>query len=93
MLQEIGLSNAFEAIIYGEQCARAKPHPDPYLEGLKALGIAPEEAVIFEDSPSGVRAGVAAGVHVIALATTQPPGVLAGCGPSDIIPDFRNILI
>ena len=41
------------AVILGEECARAKPFPDPYLEGLKFLGIAPSEALVFEDSLSG----------------------------------------
>ena len=40
-------------MILGEECARAKPFPDPYLEGLKFLGIAPSEALVFEDSLSG----------------------------------------
>ena len=44
------------AVILGEECARAKPFPDPYLEGLKVLGIAPSEALVFEDSLSGRRA-------------------------------------
>ena len=40
-------------MILGEECARAKPFPDPYLEGLKVLDIAPSEALVFEDSLSG----------------------------------------
>jgi HAD superfamily hydrolase (TIGR01509 family) len=95
MLQEIGLSDAFETIVFGEDCTHAKPHPEPYLVGLRKLGLEdqPEKALIFEDSPSGVRAGVAAGVRTIALATTQPPGVLAGLGASDVIPDYQNVML
>ena len=40
-------------MILGEECANPKPHPDPYLEGLKALGTRPEETIICEDSPAG----------------------------------------
>lgn len=38
----------------GEECARAKPHPDPYLDGAKALGLGLDEVFAVEDSPSGV---------------------------------------
>ncbi len=37
----------------GEECANPKPYPDPYLEGLKAFGVKPEETIVCEDSPSG----------------------------------------
>jgi hypothetical protein len=46
----------FEKVILGEECANPKPHPDPYLEGLKALGVRAEETIICEDSPAGTAA-------------------------------------
>lgn len=47
--------------------ARGKPHPDLFLHAADALGVRPERAVIIEDSPAGVRGGVAAGMTVIGL--------------------------
>jgi HAD superfamily hydrolase (TIGR01509 family) len=41
-------------MVLGEECTRAKPFPDPYLEALKALGLQPHEAIVVEDSPAGV---------------------------------------
>lgn len=93
MLDALQLTSAFQDIVFGAQCARAKPHPDPYLRGLQLLGVTNERALVFEDSPAGIQSGVAAGVRTIALATTQPVEVLAGLGVSDIIADYRNILI
>lgn len=58
---------ALQGVVLGEDCAQAKPHPDPYLEGLRLLGLQPEDAsgcLVVEDSPSGIRAGVAAGKHL-----------------------------
>ena len=49
---------------------RGKPHPDPYLKGAAALGMAPEDCIVVEDAPSGIRAGQAAGMRVIAVPTT-----------------------
>lgn len=40
-------------MILGEECARAKPFPDPYLAGLQVLGLEPQQVVVFEDSPAG----------------------------------------
>ena len=42
-------------MVLGEECANPKPYPDPYLEGLKAFGVKPEETIVCEDSPSGGR--------------------------------------
>ncbi len=46
---------------------RAKPAPTLYLEALELLGVTPEEAVAFEDSPNGVRAAKAAGIFCVAV--------------------------
>jgi HAD superfamily hydrolase (TIGR01509 family) len=54
MLRALHLDAAFEGVVLGEECARAKPHPDPYLEGLRLLGLQPHEAIVVEDSPAGV---------------------------------------
>lgn len=48
---------------------RGKPDPEPYLIGLKKAGVAPHEAIVVENAPLGVRAGVAAGIFTIAVNT------------------------
>lgn len=50
---------------------RGKPFPDPFLLAAADLGIDPARAVIFEDSPSGIKAAVAAGATVIAVCTSH----------------------
>ena len=54
-----------DTIIIGAECTRAKPYPDPYLEGMKALGAKPDRCLIFEDSSSGIKAAVAANVRAV----------------------------
>jgi HAD superfamily hydrolase (TIGR01509 family) len=46
---------------------RGKPHPDLFLHAADAMQVAPERTVVIEDSPTGVLAGVAAGMQVIGL--------------------------
>ena len=50
---------------------RGKPFPDPFLLAAADLGIDPKRSVIFEDSPSGIKAAVAAGGTVIAVCTSH----------------------
>lgn len=50
-----------------------KPNPEPYLMGLKKAGIEPNEAVVVENAPLGVKAGVAAGIFTIAVNTGPLP--------------------
>ena len=55
-----------------------KPAPDPFLYGAHQLGVAPEDCIVFEDSPAGVEAALAAGCRVIVVgdAVSLRPGVL-----------------
>jgi HAD superfamily hydrolase (TIGR01509 family) len=53
MLSALHLDSYFEAVVLGEECARAKPHPDPYQQALQLLGLQPHEAIVIEDSPAG----------------------------------------
>jgi len=43
-----------------------KPHPEPYQRGAALLGFEPHECIAIEDSPTGARAALAAGTHIIA---------------------------
>ena len=53
MLKALGLETFFEDIMLGELFEKPKPFPDPYLAGLKVLGMQKDEVCIFEDSPAG----------------------------------------
>lgn len=46
-----------------------KPDPEPYLMGLEKSGVKPEEALVIENAPLGVRSAVAAGITTIAVNT------------------------
>ena len=46
-----------------------KPHPEPYLMGLEKAGVKPYEALVVENAPMGIQAGVAAGIFTIAVNT------------------------
>ncbi|MBI3150689.1 MAG: HAD family phosphatase [Chloroflexi bacterium] len=68
-LHALGLENAFDFIATREDVENPKPDPEIYLLVAKALDVPPAECMIVEDSVAGVRAGLAAGSLVLAVAT------------------------
>lgn len=61
----------FDAILTSEDFDHSKPDPDCYLKAAKRLGAQSDECIVFEDSFNGLRAGKAAGMMVVGLATTN----------------------
>ncbi|MFF0222334.1 HAD family hydrolase [Streptomyces sp. NPDC004629] len=61
-----------KALITADDVSRGKPDPEPYLLAARRLGVDPARCVVFEDAPAGLRAGRAAGMATVALATTHP---------------------
>lgn len=68
-LSALKLDEAFEFILAGDDddCVQHKPHPFPYLEGARRLGLKPEDCIAFEDSLSGLRSAQAAGMRVFGV--------------------------
>ena len=64
-LEAIGVRGLFDTLVCAEDCARGKPFPDPFLEAARRLGVAPEDCLVFEDSPLGVEAAQAAGMQCV----------------------------
>ena len=50
-----------------------KPDPEPYLKGLEKAGVKPEEAIVIENAPLGVRSGKGAGIFTVAVTTGPIP--------------------
>ena len=59
--------------ITGEDVKHGKPHPEPFLTGLKRAGATPNEAIVIENAPLGVKAGAAAGIFTVAVNTGPVP--------------------
>ena len=68
----IGLYDLFQHIISGDETARNKPHPNPYLAMMTLLNVKPKNTVIIEDSFHGLRSALSAGCHVIAKRGSVP---------------------
>lgn len=75
----IGVDEAIKIIVAAEDVDRGKPDPEGYLKAARQLAeqtgreILPGRCVVCEDSPAGIAAGKAAGMKVLAVATSYPP--------------------
>lgn len=59
--------DAFDLVVAGDDVDNPKPHPEPYLQAAALLDIDIAEAVVIEDSPTGLRAGIASGAVVLGV--------------------------
>lgn len=67
-----------------------KPHPEPYLMGLRKGELKPEEAIVVENAPLGIQSSVAAGIFTIALNTGElEDEVLWEAGANILFPSMQ----
>lgn len=78
----------FDAIVAGDEVDHEKPHPQPYLLGAAALGVAPERCVAIEDSPTGLRSATAAGAVAIGVPNLLP---LDQAPASAVLPTLEGV--
>lgn len=69
-LKRLDLIEHFDSILGSDDVKRTKPAPDLYLLSLEKLGVSPDQAVVFEDSPNGVAAAKTAGIFAVAVPNT-----------------------
>lgn len=66
----------FDAVVTVDDVARGKPHPEPFLKGAELLGLKPEQCLVIENAPLGIKGALRARMTVIAVTTTLPPDEL-----------------
>lgn len=90
-VRSVGLDPLLDALVTADDCADLKPDPAPYALAMRRLGVTPDEAVVVEDSPIGIRAGRAAGALVCAL--RPPDGTGLDQGEADVVlGELREVL-
>jgi len=96
-LAKVGLDTVFAGKIFsGMETPRSKPAPDVYLAAAAALGVDPAHTAVVEDTPTGVRAGVAAGATVFGYCPPQGPShnapqVLLDAGATHTFTDMASL--
>jgi sugar-phosphatase len=77
-------------LVTAEGVAAGKPDPSGYLRAAAELGARPADVLVLEDAPAGVEAGLAAGMTVVAVLTTNGEEALGAAHAR--IPDLRALL-
>ncbi len=84
ILERVGLSELFDAVIDGTKVSKAKPDPEVFLVACESLGLTPRDCAVYEDAAAGVQAAKAAGIYVVGIGTADVLGeadeVVAGLG-------------
>lgn len=86
ILEKVGLSSYFKAVIDGNKVLKAKPDPQVFLLAAEHLGLAPHQCVVFEDAQAGIEAANAAGMFSIGIGQAE---VLAEA--REVFADFTEI--
>ncbi len=91
------IEDLFEARIDGivakQQHLRGKPAPDTFLAGARALGLQPDEAVVFEDALAGVAAGQAGQFgYVVGVDRLGQAAALREHGADIVVTDLSELL-
>ena len=83
----------FRHIVAAADVEKGKPNPEVFLKAADKLDVTPGQCVVFEDSLSGIEAGKAGGMKVVALTTTNSRETLDE-SPADVIVDsFKEVAI
>jgi HAD superfamily hydrolase (TIGR01509 family) len=90
ILLALELGEFFDEVVLSDEVGPVKPDPAPYRAALDKLGVAPVEALAFEDSPSGIASAVGAGIPTVGIASTQAPETLLQAGAFTVARDFTD---
>ncbi|WP_240906950.1 HAD family hydrolase [Paludisphaera rhizosphaerae] len=89
-VEECGLHGRFKAIVAGEDVTRGKPDPQVFLLAASRSGAKPEETVVFEDAPVGIRAAKAAGMLAVGVTSSHDADALQAAGADLIVADLSQ---
>lgn len=87
-LAETELAGLFDAEVTGDEVRHGKPAPDIFLLASDRLGVGPERCVVFEDSPAGVAAALAANMRCLWVPSGKTTGLPAEQLPTATLPDL-----
>jgi beta-phosphoglucomutase len=89
IMNGLGFKSKMESILASEDVKHHKPHPEVYLRSAENLGVDPSQCVVFEDSFSGVTAGLASGAKVVGVLSSHTKEELPPC--SQYIIDYNGL--
>lgn len=89
IIDQLDIRKDMQSLMSSEDVTLHKPHPEVYVKSASRLGIDPTNCIVFEDSFSGITAGLNAGMKVVAVLSTHTKEELPKC--SFYIKDYSEI--
>lgn len=89
ILSKVNIYEKLGSILASENVKKHKPHPEVYLTSAANLGVSPDQCVVFEDSYSGISAGLNAGMRVVGVLSSHMKEELPPC--SLYINDYEDL--
>ncbi|MEX0648028.1 MAG: HAD family phosphatase [Balneolaceae bacterium] len=89
ILSALSIENYFDTVLDSSHVDKGKPDPQVYLKAADAIGYPPEKCIVFEDSLSGVEAGIRAGAKVIGITSTHTAEEMENC--DKVVDDFTEL--
>ena len=89
-IENFGLTTYFQTVITSDDVRQTKPSAEPYLLAALHLEMSPEDCIVIENAPLGIRSGKAAGMKVIGVTTTLQPHYLKEADV--VVGDFIELL-
>ncbi|MFN4254358.1 MAG: HAD family hydrolase, partial [Saprospiraceae bacterium] len=92
VLDNLGIRHYFEAILHADDVAKGKPDPEVFFKVADKLGVPPGDCLVFEDSPTGAKTALNAGMKAVILTTTHRAEEFAGIASVlRCVPDFTKV--
>lgn len=89
-IRQFGWEPVFDVVCSVEDVSQPKPDPEMYRLAIERLGVDGGETLVFEDSPAGIEAAVAAGLSCVGVATSYAAERLKPHGARRVIADFTD---
>ena len=86
ILDRVGITSLFNAVIDGNKISKTKPDPEVFLLCAEELGVHPSQCIVFEDASAGIEAAIWAGMKCVGVGN---PSILHRA--TLVIPDFKQI--
>lgn len=81
-----------DLMVTGFDVTYGKPDPEPYLMAMHKAAVRPDETMVVENAPLGVRSAVAAGAYTVACNTGPlPDHVLSDEGAAIVLPSLQAL--
>ncbi|MEN2399839.1 HAD family phosphatase [Flavobacterium sp. MC2016-06] len=89
IINALNIADKMDSMMASEDVTSHKPNPEVYLKSAERVGVSPSDCIVFEDSFSGVTAGLNAGMKVVGVLSTHTKEQLPPC--SFYINDYSEI--